>query len=178
VNQLPLCTLCILIALIDLNESATADDIFANIKKRGYANAPIARDLSSNGLRALLLAGHLELISETHGGPNSREAVCEVDYSAYILLQSLCATESVTELSAVGLARLKEVEIYIDEIVSDGAADRQKLLAETVCQGKSLADASVTFRQAHEEGHLTAYVSAITVVIIFASRPSPAPGQE
>jgi len=142
-NQNAFYTLFILISLIDLYESATADQIFSNIKKRRYVNCALDRAAFDDALQGLLDAGHLALIAEHQDSSTFLKYVFEVEYSAYRLLQGLCAGISPANISSDGLARVQEVENYVDQVYADDATEWRELLEESKRQGRSSVDAAL-----------------------------------
>ncbi|UCC51709.1 MAG: hypothetical protein JSV68_21795, partial [Anaerolineaceae bacterium] len=113
-NQSSLYQLFVLISLIDLQEQATPDAIFANLMKSRYLMTAVDRDVFDYALNDLLVAEHLAWSSHH---PDD----VEVEYSAYGLLQSLCADISLADVSPHGLERIKEVQAYADEVFEEEA---------------------------------------------------------
>ncbi|NCF64525.1 MAG: hypothetical protein GWP61_01035 [Chloroflexi bacterium] len=113
-NQSSLFQLFVLISLIDLQEQATPDAIFANLMKSRYLMTAVDRDAFDDALNDLLVAEHLAWSS------HHPDAV-EVEYSAYGLLRSLCADISLADVSPHGLERIKEVQAYADEVFEEEA---------------------------------------------------------
>jgi hypothetical protein len=107
-SQLP--HLLLLLSLIDLHESAAADEIFNNIADHGYLAGTLSRDGFDSALEDLLQGGHMARA----GGQT-----VEVKYSAYGVILDLCAAVPGAELTTVGQARVKEIEAYAAEIFVD-----------------------------------------------------------
>ena len=147
-NQNALYTLFILISLVDLYESATADEIFSNIKKRRYLSSALDHGVFDHALQGLLDAGHLALIAEHQDSSTFLKYAYEVEYSAYRLLQGLCVDVPPENISADGLARVQEVEDYVGQVYADDATEWRELLEESIRQGKSTVDAALLAEKA------------------------------
>lgn len=113
--------LFILISLIDLDESATAVQISANIEERNYLRAPQLHERFNVSLAGLLSAGYLSI---------NEEEIIEVEYSAYGYILELSADVPTAALTASGRSRLKEIEAYAAQIFVDEETWAQELAQE------------------------------------------------
>lgn len=110
--------LFILISLIDLDESASAVQIYANIEARSYLQDPHQQDTFNASLASLLNAGHLSI---------NEEEVIEVEYSAYGHILELSTEVPTAALTGSGRLRLKEIEAYAAQIFVDEETWAQEL---------------------------------------------------
>ena len=136
-NQRSYYTSFILISLIDLHESATADEIFSNIEKQRYLKSAIDRLTFDNALNNLHDTRHLNLIEEQQAGSPFHKYSYEVEYPAYALLRGLRTIGSPSNISADGLARLQEIENYVNQVHPDDITLWRELQEESKRQGKS-----------------------------------------
>jgi predicted GIY-YIG superfamily endonuclease len=113
--------LFILISLIDLDESATAVQIQANLENHRYLPHPLDPDIFAAALVDLLAAGHLS---------QSGKEMIEVEYSAYGLIQELSAKVPAASVTETGWSRLREIETYAAQIFVDEETWVQELAQE------------------------------------------------
>jgi len=162
-NALP--HLLLLLSLIDLHESAAADEIFANIENKGFLSINLSRDVFDIALEELLGNGHLTA---------DAGQTIEVEYAAYGVIQELCASVPAAELTENGRARLEEAEayaaqIYVDdqtwaaEIEEERKAAEQKMARERLLEMEKAAAIGYPYdilMQAREtkRGHSHIYV--------------------
>lgn len=114
--------LFILISLIDLNESAAAVQILANIEDQRYLRQPLDQKTFATALASLLADGYLSQSAETS---------IEVEYSAYGLILELQEQLNTAEVSGNGLARSREVASYAAQLFVDEETWAQELVEES-----------------------------------------------
>ncbi len=100
----------ILISLIDLDESAAAGQIQANIAARGYLRDPLAEEDFAAALANLLGEGLLAI---------NGEGRIEVEYAAYGRILELAAEVPAGALSTAGRQRAQEVAVYAAQVFVD-----------------------------------------------------------
>ena len=103
--------LILLHSLLELNESATADTIWANIQFHNTLQAAMPSADFNQALDALLSAGILVR-------PSARGDLLEFEYAAYEHFLHLCATGPQDNISAAGQRRIEEAASFVRMFLS------------------------------------------------------------